>query len=116
MFVGPRPGRRTGENIGIPAPVNQYRQRVLSASLRFPRGCRLILTWREVVGCQHDQRIKVGELASRTGVSVRTLHYYDEILAALAVRTHAVEASPLHHVAPGVWDYMAKAVSALKST
>jgi DNA-binding transcriptional MerR regulator len=36
-----------------------------------------IPTTKDSIG--HDQSIRIGELAKRTGVSVRTLHYYDEI-------------------------------------
>ena len=31
------------------------------------------------MGCKLSNYIKIGELASMTGVTVRTLHYYDEI-------------------------------------
>jgi DNA-binding transcriptional MerR regulator len=37
----------------------------------------------------HDQRFKVGDLAAASGVTVRTLHYYEEIGLLVPKRTEA---------------------------
>jgi len=64
----------------------------------------LNLTLRQHLGCQHQPQssgktgveetmpslLKVGELAKQTGLSVRTLHYYDEI--GLLMPSHRTEA------------------------
>lgn len=37
------------------------------------------MTWGSVMATSKEQRYRVGELARRTGLTVRTLHHYDEI-------------------------------------